>query len=143
MKTINIFKIGVLSAAFLFLNSCSDQLDDIRPKNQIPQNLLNEDDLEKVLNGVYATMENFVFNYYMDGDIKGENFEAGPGFALIDPMQMAAADGRILVLWRNSFTALKQVNFLIETCEASSNQGSAVLKKSRWHSLLFSCIDLL
>jgi hypothetical protein len=104
-------------------------LDDIRPKNQIPQEQLSEADVEKILNGVYAAMENFVFGYYMDGDIKGENFEAGPGFGLIDPMQMTATDGKILSLWRNSFVALKQVNFLIETYEASNNQGSATLKK--------------
>jgi hypothetical protein len=129
MKTVNIFKIGILSIAFLFMNSCSEQLDDIRPKNQISQDLLNEDDLEKVLNGVYAAMENFVFGYYMDGDIKGENFEAGPGFGLIDPMQMTATDGKVLSLWRTSFAVLKQVNFLIETYEANNNQGSATLKK--------------
>jgi hypothetical protein len=131
MKKINGFKIAcIASIALLYLNSCTNQLDDIRPKNQITQDQLNESDIEKVLNGVYAAMENFVFDYYLNGDIKGENFEAGPGFGLIDPVQMTASDGNILSLWRRAFSTLKQVNFLIETYEGSNNQQSKVLQQA-------------
>lgn len=58
---------------------CSDSLDDIRPKDQIPSDSLTENDLAKVLNGVYATMEDHVHNMWWDGDIKGENYRPGPG----------------------------------------------------------------
>ena len=35
----------------------------------------------------------------------------------------------ILSFWRNSFTTLHQVNFLVETYEASENKESALMKK--------------
>jgi hypothetical protein len=129
MTKVNIVKVSIVSITLLFLNSCADMLDDIRPKDRITQDQLNETDLEKVLNGVYAAMEKFAFDYYLDGDVKGENFEAGPGFGLIDPMQMTPIDGQILNLWQSSFSTLKQINFLVETYEASNNQGNEVLKK--------------
>ena len=59
--------------------SCSDWLDDISPRHAIPQSALTDDDLEKLLNGVYATMENYTFTFWWLDDIQGENFKAGPG----------------------------------------------------------------
>lgn len=52
------------------MTGCSGILDDMRPKDQIPQDMLSESDLEKLLNGVYAEMEELVFKFYMDGDVK-------------------------------------------------------------------------
>lgn len=124
----NILKICTVCVASLFLSNCADQLDDIRPRNQITQDKLNESDLGKVVNGVYAAMEDFVYDYYLDGDIKGENFEAGPGFGLIDPMQMTASDGNILSLWQRAFSTLRQVNFLIESCEENSSPESKAIQ---------------
>ena len=46
-------------------------LDEMRPKDKIPQDALSESDLTKLLNGVYAEMEELVFKFYMDGDVKG------------------------------------------------------------------------
>ena len=66
------------SICLLWMTGCSGILDDMRPKDQIPQDMLSESDLEKLLNGVYAEMEELVFKFYMDGDVKGENFKAGP-----------------------------------------------------------------
>ena len=77
------------SICLLWMTGCSGILDDMRPKDQIPQDMLSESDLEKLLNGVYAEMEELVFKFYMDGDVKGENFKAGPGFSMNDPMLMA------------------------------------------------------
>lgn len=112
------------------ITSCSGMLDDIRPKNQIPQDMLSESDLEKLLNGVYAGMEELVFKFYMDGDVKGENFKAGPGFSLNDPMLMSPSSGSVLSQWQKCFTTLKQVNFLVETYEASSNKDNQMVKQT-------------
>ena len=112
------------------MTGCSGILDDMRPKDQIPQDMLSESDLEKLLNGVYAEMEELVFKFYMDGDVKGENFKAGPGFSMNDPMLMAPSSKEVLSQWQKCFTALKQVNFLVETYEASSNKESQVVKQT-------------
>ena len=42
------------SICLLWMTGCSGILDDMRPKDQIPQDMLSESDLEKLLNGVYA-----------------------------------------------------------------------------------------
>ena len=118
------------SICLLWMTGCSGILDDMRPKDQIPQDMLSESDLEKLLNGVYAEMEELVFKFYMDGDVKGENFKAGPGFSMNDPMLMAPSSKEVLSQWQKCFTALKQVNFLVETYEASSNKESQVVKQT-------------
>ena len=41
-------------------------LDEMRPKDKIPQDALSESDLTKLLNGVYAEMEELVFKFYTD-----------------------------------------------------------------------------
>lgn len=63
-----------------------------------------------------------------------ENFKAGPGGGQItDPCEMSPSYTNqainILSFWRNSFTTLHQVNFLVETYEASENKESALMKK--------------
>lgn len=109
---------------------CSDSLDDIRPKDQIPSDSLTENDLAKVLNGVYATMEDHVHNMWWDGDIKGENYRPGPGGNLSDPLDMSPSTSAVRSRWNNCFTSLKQVNFLIENYETNSNKESATVKQS-------------
>lgn len=131
MRRIN--NIGYLLVGGLFLllsvTGCSGMLDDIRPKDKIPQDQLTEDDLGKLLNGVYAEMEELVFKFYMDGDVKGENFKAGPGFSLNDPMLMAPSSSDVLDKWQKSFTTLKQINFLVENFEASDNTDSKLVRQ--------------
>lgn len=114
----------------LWMTACSGMLDDMRLKDQIPQDMLSDSDLEKLLNGVYAEMEELVFKFYMDGDVKGENFKAGPGFSMNDPMLMAPSSKEVLTQWQKCFTTLKQVNFLIETYEASSDKENAMVKQT-------------
>ena len=118
------------SICLFWMTACSGMLDDMRPKDQIPQDMLSESDLEKLLNGVYAEMEELIFKFYMDGDVKGENFKAGPGFSLNDPILMAPSSKEVLSQWQKCFTTLKQVNFLVETYEASSNKENLVVKQT-------------
>lgn len=47
-----------------------------------------------------------------------------------DPMLMAPGSKEVLSQWQKCFTALKQVNFLVETYEASSNKESQVVKQT-------------
>ena len=61
------FLIGII-----FLSGCADQLDSILPRDQIAQNQLSESDITKVQNGVYAAMEELIFRYYFDGDVRGD-----------------------------------------------------------------------
>lgn len=129
MKRISILHI-LLGFALIAFSGCSDALDDMRPKDKIPQEKLSESDLEKLLNGVYAEMEEFAFKFYMDGDVKGENFKAGPGFSLNDPMLMAPSSSDILGKWQKAFTTLKQVNFLAETYEAIAAKDSNIARKA-------------
>ena len=88
------------SICLFWMTACSG----MRPKDQIPQDMLSESDLEKLLNGVYAEMEELIFKFYMDGDVKGENFKAGPGFSLNDPMLMAPSSKEVLSQWQKCFT---------------------------------------
>ena len=134
MKNIKLLFTLVLMTITVLGTSCSDWLDDISPRHAIPQSALTDDDLEKLLNGVYATMENYTFTFWWLDDIQGENFKAGPGGGQItDPCEMSPSYTNqainILSFWRNSFTTLHQVNFLVETYEASENKESALMKK--------------
>ncbi len=126
-------KIGYLLVSgfmvLLTMTGCSNMLDDIQPKDKIPQDELTESDWGKLLNGVYAEMEELLFKFYMDGDVKGENYKAGPGFSLNDPMLMAPSSSDVLGKWQKSFTTLKQVNFLIENFEGSANVDSDLMHK--------------
>ena len=79
MKNIKLLFTLVLMTITVLGTSCSDWLDDIIPRHAIPQSALTDDDLEKLLNEVYATMENYTFTFWWLDDIQGENFKAGPG----------------------------------------------------------------
>ena len=85
MKNIKLLFTLVLMTITVLGTSCSDWLDDISPRHAIPQSALTDDDLEKLLNGVYATMENYTFTFWWLDDIQGENFKAGPGGGQIIP----------------------------------------------------------
>ena len=90
MKNIKLLFTLVLMTITVLATSCSDWLDDISPRHAIPQSALTDDDLEKLLNGVYATMENYTFTFWWLDDIQGENFKAGPGGGQItDPCEMS------------------------------------------------------
>ena len=130
MKRFYMINYLLCGICLLWMTGCSNMLDEMRPKDKIPQDALSESDLTKLLNGVYAEMEELVFKFYMDGDVKGENFKAGPGFSMNDPMSMAPSSKDVLGQWQKCFTALKQVNFLVETYEASSNKDSQVVKQT-------------
>lgn len=118
----------IWSIGILLITSCSKQLDEIFPRDQIAQSQLSEADIDKVRNGIYATMEEFIYRYYFDGDVRGESYQAGPSFSLNDPLSLSPSSTDVLGMWQKSFTMLKQINFLIETYENSTNKGSSVVQ---------------
>ena len=71
MKRFYMINYLLCGICLLWMTGCSNMLDEMRPKDKIPQDALSESDLTKLLNGVYAEMEELVFKFYMDGDVKG------------------------------------------------------------------------
>lgn len=125
MKTY-IIKFITYTFSFCLLIGCSDDLNDLYPKHAIPKENLTESDISKLLNGTYAEMEELIFKFYFDGDVKGENFRGGPGFSLNDPVSMAPGSADVLSKWQKCFTSLKQVNFLIEVYEGTNTDSKVV-----------------
>lgn len=125
MKTKIIKFIACIFCFSLFIG-CSDDLNNLYPKHAIPKENLTDSDIAKLLNGTYAEMEELIFKFYFDGDVKGENFTGGPGFSLNDPVSMAPGSADVLSKWQKCFTSLKQVNFLIEVYEGTSSDSKVV-----------------
>lgn len=119
---------AVVVLCFTLMTGCADQLDNIRPRDQIEQSQLSESDINKLVNGVYSVMEDFTFAFFFDWDVKGENYKAGPGFSLNDPLSMSPSDADILSKWQNAYNSLKEVNFLIETYEDSNDKDIVALR---------------
>ncbi len=122
MKKITYF---TLWTVILGLTSCSAYLDDIRPTDKIEQSQLTDADLEKLMYGTYGTMESFTYNYWFDFDKRAENFTAGPGFALTDPIDMVPNSKDVGGLWNNAMENLRDVNFLIESYEQISSPSAS------------------
>ncbi len=127
MKNIKllIFSVLVLGAV-----SCSKALDSIKPRNAFPQDLLTEADMEKLLTGVYAKMEYYTYQLWWYNDIQGENFGTGTGATdmpspcLMNPSNVGV-NTNVTSYWRNSYSAINQVNFLLGMYERSENKGNA------------------
>jgi hypothetical protein len=119
--------------------SCSKQLDDIKPRNAIPQEQLTEADLSKLRNGVYAQVEIGIFGFAFDFDMRGDNFRGGPGFSLVDPANMIPSDAGVLSMWRNAYNRIADVNFFIESLDKSP--ATTTLKQTyRGEALYFRAL---
>lgn len=142
MKTILLYSITVVTLVLLLIlpTGCSDQLDSIRPRDRIEQSQLSESDINKLVNGVYSVMEDFTFAFFFDWDAKGENYKAGPGFSLSDPVSMSPSDADILSKWRSAYDALKEVNFLVETYEASESKDATAFRTAGGTGYLFRAL---
>ncbi len=125
-------KITVLSALVLAAVSCSGKLDEIQPRHAINRDLLTEADMEKLLIGVYAKMEYYTYQLWWYNDIQGENFGTGtaatvmPSPCLMNPSNVGV-NCNVTSYWRNSYSAVNQVNFLLGMYEASENKGNAAI----------------
>ncbi|GGH69882.1 hypothetical protein HNQ91_002901 [Filimonas zeae] len=119
----NILSIAVLLMAVC--SSCSKQLDGIRPKDQIPQEALNSNDINTLRVGMYSQMENVLFTFWFDFDIKAGNLKGGPGFTMSsDYVNMSPSDAAIATMWQTAFLALNKINFLLETIDNNPQPAS-------------------
>jgi hypothetical protein len=119
-KYILIIMIALLSG------SCSKDLDNILPKNAISQDQLTDSDIGKLRNGVYSSVETGMFNFAFDFDFRADNYRGGPGFSLVDPVNMNPSDAGILSLWRNAYNRIADINFLLESLDKSPVQTGLV-----------------
>jgi starch-binding outer membrane protein, SusD/RagB family len=113
-------KYPLLFIIFFTLISCSKELDEVKPKNGILQEQLNDGDIGKLRNGMYSTVEGGFFGFAFDFDRRADNLRGGPGFSLVDAVNMAPSDPDLLGLWRRAYNPLADVNFLIETIDKSA-----------------------
>ncbi len=125
--------ISFLLGLIILVSSCSDELDNVRPRNAISQTDLSNDDVDKLVNGMYATMESYVFSYWWIDDLQGENFKGAPaGGQIVDPLEMSPTftnqTVNILSFWRSSFSTINQINFMVETYENAANKDDVVIK---------------
>ena len=116
----------------LLLAGCSSQLDDIRPKDKISSDAVNEADLSKLTNGVLNRMESLTVNFWCDGDYLGENFASGPGFDYSDCHGdiVATSSSTAKSRWQTGFVALMHINELIKSAN-SANPDNASTKQAK------------
>ncbi len=120
--------------AIMMLTGCSGALDDIKPRHAIPQEDVTESDMSKILNGVYSSMEYYTYQLWFNDDIQGENFATSTGVTpMLDPCNMSPenvnSNVNILSYWRNSFSTLYQVNYLLGMYENSSDKDNVTLRE--------------
>lgn len=140
MKKYIFIKTIVLALLTLIVASCSDELDSLRPKDKIEQSQLTENDISLMRNGVYNSMENVIYKFWWDFDVRGENFKAGPGFGLVDPINMSPTSTDVTGMWQTAFTQLNQVNFLIETIDNLGEKASLSAKSIRGEMFYFRAL---
>lgn len=133
-------KYYLIIAITLIISSCSEQLEGIKPRNAILQEQLNNNDLGKLRNGVYAQVETGFFGFVFDFDRRADNFRGGPGFSLVDAVNMAPSDADVLGLWRNAFNRIVDVNFLLETIDKSATKSSSTIQIYKGEALYFRAL---
>ncbi|HJT72734.1 MAG TPA: RagB/SusD family nutrient uptake outer membrane protein [Chitinophaga sp.] len=132
------FKIIIIFLC-LFWYGCSSQLD-VTPKDAIPQNSLSTSDIAQLRTGVYSTMEDLLFSFYFDFDIRAENLKGGPGFYLVDPVSMTASNATITSLWQTAYKGLSKVNFLIPQVDTLGAGATAALLSYKGEALYFRAL---
>lgn len=126
-------RIMMFGACMLLLAGCAKQLDEIRPKDKIASDAVNEADLGKLTNGVLNRMENFAVSFWCDGDYLGENFTEGPGFDYTDDFMgeiVSTSSAWAKSRWQTGFVALMHVNELLKSAN-SGNAESAAVKQAK------------
>ena len=122
-------RIIMFGAYLLLLVGCAKQLDEIRPKDKIASDAVNEADLSKLTNGVLNRMENFAVSFWCDGDYLGENFTEGPGFDYTDDFMgeiVSTSSGWAKSRWQTGFVALMHVNELLKSANSGNSESAAV-----------------
>ncbi|HEY0174789.1 MAG TPA: RagB/SusD family nutrient uptake outer membrane protein, partial [Pedobacter sp.] len=120
MKKIIILLFAVFTS--LFFSQCSKELDAITPKNSVSQNDITGSDIATLRVGMYAQMEDFVFDVWFDFDTRAVNYKGGPGFTLsTDPINMNPSDADLYTHWSKAYTTLNKINFVLKTIADNPN----------------------
>jgi hypothetical protein len=126
-------------ATLLVLTGCSKQLN-ISPKNAVAQSSLTTNDIAQLRTGVYSTMEDVVFSFWFDWDVRGENLKGGPGFYLVDPVSMTPSNGTITSLWQTAYAGLSKINFLITSIDTLGSSATSSLLSYKGEALYFRAL---
>lgn len=129
-----------MAMAMICLASCSKKLDSLSPKDAIPLENLSDKDIALLRNGIYNKMEDAVFSFWFDFDKRGENFVSGPGFSLIDPINMSPESTDIGGMWRSTYTNLDKVNSFIETIDNLGAAASTTQLSYKGEALYFRAL---
>jgi hypothetical protein len=138
-KLFKMKKYFLVLTIIILMSSCSNNLDEIVPRNAISQEQLTDADIGKLRNGVYASVEAGIFGFAFDFDKRADNFRGGPGFSLVDPVNVSSSDSKVLSLWRNGYNRIADINFLIETLDKSPVQ-TALKQTYKGEALYFRAL---
>ena len=105
------------------VTGCGKMIDEIAPKSAIKADLLTDNDLGKLTNGVRYRMENLVASLWHQGDALAENYASGPGFDYADFHEDtgAPASSTALSAWRDCFSVLNDVNELLKAAKGNAD----------------------
>lgn len=141
MRYINIKLLVIGLALMAMFSRCTDDLDSIRPKNAVAQSDISASDIASLRIGMYALMEDFVFDSWFDFDNRAVNFKGGPGFTISgDPINIRPSDADIYARWTKAYTTLNKINFLITTIEGTATPATYNTTKGEalyFRSLIF------
>jgi hypothetical protein len=130
----------IMAVVAVLLISCSKQLDSVSPRDAVSEENLTAADIALLRSGMYNRMEDAVYAAWFDFDVKGENFASGPGFSLVDPMNMTTTSPEVAGIWRSTFTNLLQPNFLIESIDNLGNNATAIQRTYKGEALYFRAL---
>lgn len=137
MKNLNRFIL--LSCLSLTIWGCSKQLE-LTPQNAIPVSSLGVNDIPQLRTGMYATMEDILFNFWFDFDKRGENLTGGPGYNVVDPASMNASDADITSYWRGCYKGINVANILIESVNNLGTGATTVQLSYKGEALYFRAL---
>ena len=129
----------ILSCLSITLWSCSKQLD-LTPQNAIPVSSLGVNDIPQLRTGMYATMEDVLFNFWFDFDKRGENLTGGPGYNVVDPVSMNASDADITSYWRGDYKGINVANILIQSVDNLGTGATAAQLSYKGEALYFRAL---
>lgn len=119
--------------------SCSKHLD-LSPQNAIPVSSLGANDIPQLRTGLYATMEDVLFNFWFDFDKRGENLTGGPGYNVVDPVSMNASDADITSYWRGAYKGINNANILIQNVNSLGTGATTVQLSYKGEALYFRAL---
>ncbi len=135
----NLKRFIALPLLSLIIWGCSKQLD-LTPQNAIPVSSLGINDIPQLRTGMYATMEDVLFNFWFDFDKRGENLTGGPGYNVVDPVSMNASDADITSYWRGDYKGINVANILIQNVNNLGSSATATQLSYKGEALYFRAL---